>query len=173
MVTGNQKFNHKHRFENERRNVWTGVLFGLGVVAFIDEAVFHQLLHWHHFYDKSTTDIGLVSDGLFHSFSWFATIGSSFMLADLHRRHAFWFKKWLGGIFIGGGSFQLFDGTIQHKLWNLHQIRYGVNILPYDAIWNVLALAMIVIGFILVRGFKDKKRDIREKGMNVHGPSPS
>jgi uncharacterized membrane protein len=36
-------------------------------VAFIDETVFHQLLHWHHFYDKSTLAVGLVSDGLFHA----------------------------------------------------------------------------------------------------------
>src|SRR3954470_15047164 len=49
-----------------------GVLLGLGTVAFIDETVFHQLLHWHHFYDRATPDVGLVSDGLFHAFSWFA-----------------------------------------------------------------------------------------------------
>lgn len=52
------------------RNIWSGILFGIGLVAFLDEAVFHQLLHWHHFYDRSTTEIGLVSDGLFHAFSW-------------------------------------------------------------------------------------------------------
>ena len=46
------------------RNLLSGCLLGLGFVAFIDEAVFHQLLHWHHFYDKSTPDIGLVSDGI-------------------------------------------------------------------------------------------------------------
>ena len=36
------------------RNVLSGGLLGLGVAAFVDETVFHQLLHWHHFYDKST-----------------------------------------------------------------------------------------------------------------------
>ncbi|MEH7743475.1 DUF2243 domain-containing protein, partial [Neobacillus drentensis] len=40
------------------KNLWSGFLFGIGLVAFIDEAVFHQLLHWHHFYDKSTTAFG-------------------------------------------------------------------------------------------------------------------
>lgn len=50
---------------NHSLNFWSGILFGLGMIAFIDETVFHQLLHWHHFYDKSTTDVGLVSDGLF------------------------------------------------------------------------------------------------------------
>ena len=62
-----------------RRNVWSGVLFGIGFVAFFDEAVFHQLLRWHHFYDLSTTDIGLISDGLFHAFSWFGTIAGLFL----------------------------------------------------------------------------------------------
>ena len=56
------------------RNIWSGALFGIGLAAFVDEVIFHQLLRWHHFYDKSTTDIGLISDGLFHAFSWFATI---------------------------------------------------------------------------------------------------
>ena len=50
-----------------RRSIWSGVLAGVGLVAFIDETVFRQLLHWHHFYDKSTLAVGLVSDGLFHA----------------------------------------------------------------------------------------------------------
>ncbi|MET3695809.1 uncharacterized membrane protein [Bacillus oleivorans] len=145
------------------RNVWAGILFGFGFVAFIDEAVFHQLLHWHHFYDKSTTDIGLVSDGLFHSFSWFSTIGASFMMVDLHHRHAFWLKRWFGGVLLGGGSFQLYDGTIQHKLMQIHQIRYNVDILPYDLIWNITAAAMIVYGvFLLIRTRNEAQVDGRK-----------
>ncbi|PZX05902.1 putative membrane protein [Psychrobacillus insolitus] len=140
--------NNRKTFAN--KNLWAGILLGFGFVAFIDEAVFHQLLHWHHFYDKSTTEMGLVSDGLFHAFSFFATIGSSFMLADLHRRNAFWLKRWAAGIFLGAGTFQLYDGIIQHKLMELHQIRYGVNILPYDLVWNVLAALLIGIGILLL-----------------------
>ncbi|WP_027410681.1 DUF2243 domain-containing protein [Anoxybacteroides tepidamans] len=132
------------------RNLWSGFLFGLGLVAFIDEAVFHQLLHWHHFYDKSTTSIGLVSDGLFHAFSWFATVGSLFMLADLRRRNALRLTRWWGGVLLGAGIFQLYDGTIQHKLMRLHQIRYNVHILPYDLTWNILAVVMIVVGATLI-----------------------
>jgi len=30
----------------------------------------------------------------------------------------------------GLGGFQLYDGTIQHKWWHLHQVRYHVAILP-------------------------------------------
>ncbi|WP_201770350.1 DUF2243 domain-containing protein, partial [Nocardia asteroides] len=68
------------------RSVWSGVLVGIGTASFIDETVFHQLLHWHHFYDKSTTSIGLVSDGLFHAFGFFAVVIGLVMVADLIRR---------------------------------------------------------------------------------------
>ncbi|MBW7455503.1 DUF2243 domain-containing protein [Paenibacillus sepulcri] len=132
------------------RNLWSGVLFGFGIVAFMDETVFHQLLHWHHFYDKSTTGAGLVSDGLFHAFSWFATIASLFMLADLRRHQALRIKRWWGGVFLGAGIFQLYDGLIQHKLMRLHQIRYNVDIIPYDLTWNIIAALLIVTGILLI-----------------------
>ena len=133
-----------------KRNVWSGVLFGMGAIAFMDEAVFHQLLHWHHFYDKSTTNVGLISDGLFHAFSWFTTIGGLFMYADLRRRSALCRARWWGGLLLGAGSFQLYDGLIQHKLMRIHQIRYVDNVILYDMIWNILAACMILIGLILV-----------------------
>ena len=59
------------RAARHRRTTISGALFGVGFAAFVDETVFHQLLHWHHFYDGSTSDAGLVSDGLFHAFGWF------------------------------------------------------------------------------------------------------
>ena len=131
---------------NSARNLWSGILLGLGLVAFIDETVFHQILHWHHFYDKSTTEIGLVSDGLFHAFSWFATIGSLFMFADLRRRNSVYLPRWWGGVLLGAGGFQLYDGIIQHKLMRLHQIRYNVEIFPYDLTWIILSVAMVAVG---------------------------
>ncbi|MBB6283766.1 MULTISPECIES: DUF2243 domain-containing protein [Geobacillus] len=153
----------------KRRNVWSGGLFGLGLIAFVDEVVFHQLLHWHHFYDKSTTDIGLISDGLFHAFSWFATVGASFMLADLHRRDAWRPALWWGGALLGAGIFQLYDGTIQHKLMRIHQIRYDVTIWPYDLTWNVIAAAMIIAGAMLV--VRARRQDVRREGESYEPPS--
>ncbi|VEF48153.1 Predicted membrane protein [Bacillus freudenreichii] len=134
-----------------KRNRLSGFLFGVGFIAFIDETVFHQILHWHHFYDKSTTEIGLISDGLFHAFSWFATIGGLFMFADLRRRKELSLKKWWGGIFLGAGVFQLYDGLIQHKIMRIHQIRYVDNVILYDIVWNLIAVLMIIAGFALAR----------------------
>lgn len=132
------------------RNIWSGFIFGIGIVAFIDEAVFHQILHWHKFYDQATTEIGLISDGLFHAFSWFATVGGLFLFADLRKKNALWPKRWVGGILLGAGAFQLYDGTIHHKVMRVHQIRYNVNIVPYDLIWNGIAIALILIGVTLI-----------------------
>jgi len=137
--------------EYVKRNAWSGFLFGVGFAAFIDEMVFHQLLHWHHFYDQSTMEVGLISDGLFHAFSWVATVASLFMLADLRRRNAHQQTKWWGGMLTGAGAFQLYDGIIQHKLMRIHQIRYDVNLLPYDLTWNLIAVLMLIIGIVLLR----------------------
>lgn len=132
------------------RHTVSGVLFGVGVAAFVDETVFHQLLHWHHFYDKATSDIGLVSDGLFHAFGWFAVVASLFLLADLRRRGRVQWLRWVGGSLMGAGGFQLYDGTVQHKLLGLHQIRYHVNLVTYDLTWNIAGMVMIVVGAVLL-----------------------
>jgi len=131
--------------------MWSGVLAGIGIAAFVDETVFHQLLHWHHFYDRATPDVGLVSDGLFHAAGWFAIVGGVFLFADLRRRGSLWRCRWWAALLLGMGGFQLYDGTIQHKLLALHQIRYHVAIWPYDLVWNLLAVIAIVVGLVLLR----------------------
>jgi len=147
---------------DEPFNFWSGVLFGLGLVAFIDEVVFHQLLHWHHFYDKSTTSMGLITDGIFHAFSWFATVVSLFMLADLRKRKIWDGKQWAGATILGAGVFQLYDGIIQHKVMGLHQIRYNVEVIYYDVVWNIIAGFMIIIGLILLIQRKASKTKGKE-----------
>ena len=134
------------------RSVASGVLVGLGVAGFVDETVFHQLLHWHHFYDKGTPEAGLVSDGLFHAGSWVAVVAGLFLFADLRRRETWAPAPWWGGLLAGLGGFQLYDGIVQHKLLRLHQIRYGVDITPYDVAWNVIAVLLLAAGVtVLVR----------------------
>src|SRR5689334_16057558 len=121
------------------RNTLSGVLAGIGLVAFIDETVFHQLLHWHHFYDKSTLEAGLVSDGLFHAGGFIAVVAGLFLLADAHRQGGFVPKRWWAGLLFGTGGFQLYDGIVQHKMLGLHQIRYHLTIWHFDLTWNVIA----------------------------------
>jgi uncharacterized membrane protein len=131
------------------RSTTSGFLFGLGVVAFVDETVFHQVLHWHHFYDRSTPEVGLVSDGLFHAFGFVAVVTGLFLFADLRRNEALVGLRWVGGVLLGAGLFQLYDGLVQHKVLGLHQIRYGVDLLAYDLTWNLVAAVLLVAGVVL------------------------
>jgi uncharacterized membrane protein len=135
-----------------KRTIWSGVLTGVGLAGFIDETVFHQLLHWHHFYDKSTLAVGLVSDGLFHAGGFVALVAGLFLLADTHRRGGFVPRRWWGALLLGAGGFQLYDGIVQHKLLGLHQIRYHVILWPYDLTWNLIAAVMIAAGALLMTG---------------------
>lgn len=132
------------------RNVLSGVLSGIGLAAFLDEVLFHQLLQWHHFYDKSTTAVGLFSDGLFHAFGWFAIVAGLFLFADLRRWQELLLPRWVGGLLLGTGAFQLYDGTIQHKVLELHQIRYDVDLVPYDTVWNGVAAVLVLAGGALL-----------------------
>jgi len=134
------------------RSILAGVLIGIGVAGFLDETVFHQLLHWHHFYDKSSMSAGLVSDGFFHVGSWLSIVTGLFLFADLQRRGATVPKRLWAGAFLGWGGFQVYDGLIQHKVLRLHQIRYSVDIVPYDLAWNILGGLGIVVGAVLLLG---------------------
>lgn len=132
----------------------TGVLLGIGIVGTLDEVIFHQLLQWHNFYVHATQRWRLISDGLFHIFSSALLVISAIRLwRDRHRQPIPNEGRTLAaGILLGGGGFNLYDGTIQHKLLNLHPIREGVtNILPYDLLWNGAALLIVLAGWLIWR----------------------
>lgn len=128
-----------------------GALLGVGIVGFIDETILHQLLHWHHLWDGGSPDAGLVSDGLFHSGSWISLVVSLFWFADQRRRGTIIIRAWVAGMFLGAGGFQVYDGVVQHLIFHLHQIRYGVRIWPYNVVWIGCAVIMLIIAGLLLR----------------------
>lgn len=140
-----------------KRSFWTAFLIGVGIMAAIDEIVFHQLLAWHHFYDRSTPAWALFSDGLLHAAEIMAIVAGFFLLSDLRRRQQ-WDTAWAwAGFFFGLGSFQLFDGIVDHKILRVHQVRYEVeNLLLYDLAWNGFALLLILAGWYFLRRARKK-----------------
>lgn len=135
----------------DRRTVVSGFLFGCGIGAsMIDLFIFHLGLQWHHFYDLSTTQVALTADGFFHAFGWFITIWGLFLLADLRRRTEVAWKRWTGAVVTGVGFFQLFDGVVDHKVLRIHQVRYDVELLPYDVAWIGSAVLLLGIGALIL-----------------------
>jgi uncharacterized membrane protein len=124
-------------------------VIGAAVMAAVDEIVFHQILGWHHFYDRSTSGVGLMSDGLLHTAELLGLVAGFFLYADLRRRRALAPAHARAGFFLGLGAFQLFDGIVDHKLLRLHQIRYGVDVTPYDWAWNLAGVLLLVTGLVL------------------------
>lgn len=142
-------------------------------MAAIDEIVFHQILAWHHFYDNATSDIALLSDGLLHAAELFIFVFGFFLMLDARRRGTFWPAAGWAGFLVGLGLFQLWDGVIDHKVLRLHQIRYGVELLPYDIAWNVAGGLLLVAGVVWTmvlarRGNPAAKRSPSDAG--VSGP---
>lgn len=139
---------------NPSRSLWVTFLIGFSLMAGIDEIVYHQILAWHHFYDGSTPEIALLSDGLLHAAELIGLVAGSFLFADLRRSHALAPLWAWAGFFYGLGAFQLFDGIIDHKVLRLHQVRYVDNLFVYDFAWNLGGVILLLIGFFLRRRAK-------------------
>ncbi|MET8039401.1 DUF2243 domain-containing protein [Micromonospora sp. NPDC005215] len=159
MVGSSQPRAHTVDVPDGRSSALAGVVIGIAIMAAVDEIVFHQLLAWHHFYDRSTPSVALLSDGLLHAAEVIALVGGFFWFADLRRRHALSARLAWGGFLLGAGGFQLFDGLVDHKVLRLHQIRYGVHLVPYDVVWNVAGAALLLAGALLI--WRARSRDGR------------
>jgi uncharacterized membrane protein len=130
--------------------VLSGAVLGVAFMAAIDEIVFHQILGWHHFFDRSTPAIGLLSDGLLHTAELLLLVGGFVLFADLRRRQALAPGHFWAALLMGMGGFQVFDGLVDHKVLRTHQIRYGVDLLPYDIAWVGTGALLLVIGAVLM-----------------------
>ena len=138
--------------EPSRSLLWPAVLVGIGVAGSLDEIVLHQLLRWHHLYDRGSQAAGLIADGIFHLASTAALVVGLVLLVQRWRTAPGPLRQAVAGILVGAGGFNLYDGLIQHKLLGLHQVRAGApNNLPYDLVFIGLAAVTLLAGLLLLR----------------------
>lgn len=142
---------------DRRRSTQVGFLIGVAVMAAVDTIVFHQLLGWHHLYDRATPDVGLMSDGLLQASYLVLLVGGLFLFGGLRRAGAVARGSAWGGFLVGTGAFQVFDGVVNHKVLRLHQIRYGVgDLLLYDLAWNGVGLVLLGVGALVIWRTRDQ-----------------
>ena len=144
-----------------RRLLVSGLLLGAGVAGAVDEIVFHQVLHWHHFYDRASGAAGLVSDGLLHAGTFSAAIAGMALLADARRRGRFLPPLWWGAVLTGAGAFQPWDGLVHPKVLRLHQVRYGVDLTGYDVGWIVPGALLLGAGVVLLLRSRERTAPAR------------
>lgn len=145
----------------------TGILLGIGIAGFIDEFVFHQLLQWHNFYWATDQRGRILSDGLFHVGSTLVLLWGALRLwRDRESSAPGHVRAILGGILIGAGTFNVYDGVVQHVILHLHLVNEHVcpapmnpnnSILscradiPYEIAWIAVSVAVLVSGIIVAR----------------------
>lgn len=131
-------------------------LLGVGMIGMLDGIFFHQILQWHSVYMDTTRFNQIVSDGLFHLFVTIIIVIGAVILyrsnPTLSRNNRFIF---LGGLFLGAGTFNFLEGIISHHLLEMHHVRPGSNEFLYDILFDLSGLLLIFIGFLFTR--KGKK----------------
>ncbi|MFC4452998.1 DUF2243 domain-containing protein [Deinococcus sonorensis] len=149
----------------DRRWRWGGVLLGVGLGAFFDGIVLHQLLQWHHMvsseYEPDTVrnlKINTLGDGLFHvGAAIFTVIGLLLLWSGTRGRHPVWpTSALIGTLLFGWGLFNDIEGLVDHHLLQLHHVRPGPNQLAYDLGYLLWGAVMLVIGWALMRNTRTK-----------------
>jgi uncharacterized membrane protein len=150
-----RELDREQRVRARRSLLWTGVLLGIGTAGTLDQVLLHELLQWHTFYVHTDQYWRTFIDGLFH----LAMAGLLFFGAMRLWRQ----RQSLGparregrtlaaGILLGMGGFNLYDGTVDHKILQLHPVREGVaDQLPYDLAFIAVAVLLLVAGWLVWR----------------------
>jgi uncharacterized membrane protein len=130
-----------------------GLLLGVGLGAFVDGIVLHQLLAWHHMLSARTLDMRAneIGDGLFHAAAWVAVLVA---LLWLWRRSLPPARPWpalIGPLLAGWGLFNLVEGLVNHQILGLHHVRAGPHRLAYDLAFLAFGAVLVAVGALLYR----------------------
>jgi uncharacterized membrane protein len=138
-----------------------GLAAGVGLGAFVDGILFHQILQWHHFVsdDVSMTTLGGLEtntlwDGLFHAFSWAVCAAGIWLLWQAGRRGEMPARNVLAGaMLVGWGAFSMLDGVLLHLVAGIHHLyQRGDFEVGSDVLYLVASAAVVAIGLAVGGG---------------------
>ncbi|MBT2644391.1 DUF2243 domain-containing protein [Bacillus sp. ISL-41] len=141
--------------KKENKNLFiAGLILGLGLLGAIDGIVFHQLLQWHHMVLSDNIQLEIFTDGLFTAlFSAKLLWGGVKIFQDARKNQlgTSW-RIFLGGIFIGGGAFNLVEGIVDHHILQVHRVKpLAENPLMYDLAFLAIGALLVIIGLMIKR----------------------
>ncbi|RXT15475.1 DUF2243 domain-containing protein [Ammoniphilus sp. CFH 90114] len=138
-------------------------ILGFGFLGALDGIIFHQLLQWHSVIMETDRQGQIVSDGVFHFAVTIALVAGGVLLwlGDNPTDHARGIKLVIGGFLIGGGTFNLVEGIINHHILQIHRVKPGdPHALAYDLAFLASGILLILIGRVIKRQGKGK-RDVQ------------
>lgn len=134
-----------------------GILLGVGLGAFVDSILFHQLLQWHQMLSSALPPVTLVTatvhmlwDGVFHVFAWVMTVAGVFTLArsaDAPREVAV-MRSLPALLAIGWGAFNVVEGLIDHQLLGVHHVQPGAYQEAWDVGFVAFGAALVFVGVV-------------------------
>jgi uncharacterized membrane protein len=128
--------------------------------GFVDGIVLHQLLQWHNMLSSNhppTTvvnlEVNMFWDGLFHAFTWIVTaVGIAVLWRAGQRREAGWpTRRFVGGLALGWGLFNVIEGLINHQLLGIHHVRHGEGEFAWDMGFLGFGVVLVVAGLAIMR----------------------
>lgn len=125
-------------------------LIGFGLLGAFDGIVFHQILQWHSVNMHSDLHGRILSDGLFHAFTAIALlIGAIELWRSTMQKQSQSGRMLLKWILIGGGSFNILEGIINHHILQLHHVKPGdPHELAHDLAFLALGVLLLVFGLL-------------------------
>jgi uncharacterized membrane protein len=132
-----------------------GIALGIGLGAFLDGIVLHQIAQLHSMLSAkipldSMEDMrtNMTADGLFHAAAWLVTLGGIVLLFHAGRqREVAWSGRVLVGSMIAGwGIFNVVEGIINHHLLHLHHVVERLGESFWDWLFLGLSVVLIVLG---------------------------
>jgi len=154
--------------------VSSGILLGAGLGGFIDGILLHQLLQWHNMLssvhppnDLVAMKYNMVWDGLFHVFTWLATVAGLARLwrAGMRSDVPWSTQTFVGALLSGWGLFNFVEGLIDHQILGIHHVHPGAGQLAWDVAFLLSGLAMLAGGWAAIR--LARAQDLPRGGMRI------
>jgi len=142
--------------------VRAGALLGLGLGAFFDGIVFHQVLQWHHMLSSHPDSavagdlpLNVLADGLFHAAAYVFTVAGVATLWRAQRRRAAWVsgRGLVGAVVLGWGVFNVVEGLVNHQVLGVHHVWADGpgGVLLWDAAFLAWGALFVLSGYTVVR----------------------
>jgi len=156
-----------------------GLLLGIGLGAFLDGILLHQILQWHSMLsgrlDVAAMAASMAADGWFQLLAWLATLAGVIVLwsalrgpGPLPRG-----RRLAGWVLVGWGAFNLIEGLVNHVVLGLHHVRDLPEHVPaYDWLFLLVGgVGIMALGYI-VKAAKEEPAIERRSGYDRRSASP-
>lgn len=152
-----------------RSLLWASVLLGIGMAAFFDGIVLHQILNWHHMIcqERSCHPVSVAdlqaknkADGWFHLAAYLITIagvGQLFHAGGVRAVEKGAQRLFAGGILVGAGGFNVVEGIIDHHILRIHHVRFGPGQGIYDIGFLLVSSILLGMGITLIQNKRPGK----------------